>query len=999
MKALPFKKSVLFLCLSLSFNMLAKANYVEEAKLNDPQSWINDEFLAMGGLQSIGAEYAYARGYNGTGVKIGIFDDAVFTHPEFDGRLDKVDANESYFSDDPGYLSFSAHGTHVAGIAAAARNGNNMHGVAYNAGLVSAKFLDSTNNYFESLIQSDTRVFNNSWGSYVPIEVDENGNNRYFPDGRPVYVTNTFNDIASYYSSEDLRKINALSLTPVPSFALDDQHELPAALLRSARFGKLIIFAAGNENNYNQPVGEASLPWFFPDVTNNFIVVTNLTNDDQLNLSSTPCGYTASYCLSAPGTEIYSTSMTLDFDLYISTGEIRLVPKYDVLTGTSMAAPMVSGAAAIVMQRFPYMTAAQISSVLLTTATDLGDAGIDAVYGWGKLNLQSAIDGPKMFVTAADIPAEFYIEGSYNQTQFVANIPGIGGIVEAGTPQARSCLTAECAYDRWSNDISGHGGLTKTGSGTLELTGINTYLGPTLVNAGTLIINGSTVSDVSVQNSARLSGNGQLGSLTVNDGGTVAPGNSIGVLSVARNVTFQPGSLYAVEINHAGESDLITSQSDMSINGGSVALSLENSNKLLSQDDIRSLINREYTILRAAQGITGQFDSVLPNYVFLGSKLNYLSDQVSVKIGRNALSFDDVAVTANQRAVARAAEGLNDGNPVYESLLNSRSNDEAQDAYAQLSGQLFADITASQLDNSRYLRDTLNTRLRQAAGVSDSSQIKADDNGLWGTMLGAWSRASGGEETSYNTSTYGFVLGQDVALADQWRVGVATGYSRTSLKSGHRSKADSDNYHLALYGSKQLDALALRTGAAYAWHAIDTTRSIQFGAQADQDSASFHGQTGQIFLESGYRFSTSMLELEPFANLAYVTTSTEGGSEQGGGAALTRRKQNSNATLSTLGVRLDKNWSIGQQSSFALQSELGWQHQFGEQNNYSRQTFKGSDATFQVRSVSASRDGMVAKVGAALATNSQTSLSLNYSGFVGKNHQDNSVNADLTWRF
>ncbi|WP_302789002.1 S8 family serine peptidase, partial [Escherichia coli] len=69
-------------------------------------------------------------------------------------------------------------------------------------------------------------------------------------------------------------------------------------------------------------------------------------------------------------------------------GEKKVIPTYGEKTGTSMAAPMVSGAAAVLMQRFPYMTASQIASVLLTTATDLGEKGVDAVYGWGKLNLR-----------------------------------------------------------------------------------------------------------------------------------------------------------------------------------------------------------------------------------------------------------------------------------------------------------------------------------------------------------------------------------------------------------------------------------------------------------------------------------------------------------------------------------------------------------------------------------------------------------------------------------
>ncbi|WP_440799908.1 S8 family serine peptidase [Serratia marcescens] len=231
----------------------------------------------------------------------------------------------------------------------------------------------------------------------------------------------------------------------------------------------------------------------------NYLLVTNLTPEKVLNASSTSCGQTASYCVSAPGTEIYSASgaftpdeeMTREeFEGFGSTGP-EVAPRYKNETGTSMSAPLVSGAAAVLMQRFPYMTAGQISSVLKTTATDLGVPGIDKTFGWGEINLQDAINGPRMFITQADIPEELYVEGSYTEEQFVANIAGIGSVVEAGTSVERLCNSDECDYDEWSNDISGHGGLTKLGRGTLTLSGANTYLGDTYVNEGALAVNGS----------------------------------------------------------------------------------------------------------------------------------------------------------------------------------------------------------------------------------------------------------------------------------------------------------------------------------------------------------------------------------------------------------------------------------------------------------------------------------------------------------------------------
>ncbi|WP_273974630.1 autotransporter-associated beta strand repeat-containing protein, partial [Serratia ureilytica] len=116
--------------------------------------------------------------------------------------------------------------------------------------------------------------------------------------------------------------------------------------------------------------------------------------------------------------------------------------------------------------------------------------GIDALYGWGMINLGKAINGPGMFYTVEDIPAEFRIPDptgvAYGPTQFVVNIPGLGAEVDAGTLHARKCDDISCELDVYSNNISGHGGLTKEGMGTLVMTGNNTYSGPTLVNQGRL---------------------------------------------------------------------------------------------------------------------------------------------------------------------------------------------------------------------------------------------------------------------------------------------------------------------------------------------------------------------------------------------------------------------------------------------------------------------------------------------------------------------------------
>ncbi|MGM1350583.1 autotransporter outer membrane beta-barrel domain-containing protein, partial [Serratia liquefaciens] len=69
------------------------------------------------------------------------------------------------------------------------------------------------------------------------------------------------------------------------------------------------------------------------------------------------------------------------------------------------------------------------------------------------------------------------------------------------------------------------------------------------------------------------------------------------------------------------------------------------------------------------------------------------------------------------------------------------------------------------VNDSRYLRDALNGRLRQAEGLATSPDIKADDDGgAWAQLLGAWDHASGdANATGYQASTYGVLVGLDSA--------------------------------------------------------------------------------------------------------------------------------------------------------------------------------------------------------------------------------------------
>lgn len=124
--------------------------------------------------------------------------------------------------------------------------------------------------------------------------------------------------------------------------------------------------------------------------------------------------------------------------------------------------------------------------------------------------------------------------------------------------------------------FAGLGGLTKTGQGTLKLTGANSYAGATLVNGGTLIVNGNQSAATgltTVFSGATLGGTGIIGgSVEIRDGAILAPGESVGTLTINGNLSLAGGAIldYAFGQAHVAGgalNDLVNVGGDLVLDG------------------------------------------------------------------------------------------------------------------------------------------------------------------------------------------------------------------------------------------------------------------------------------------------------------------------------------------------------------------------------------------------------------------------------------------------
>lgn len=306
-----------------------------------------DEYYYMGGekgkgnspLDAIKAAEAYAQGYTGKGITLGIVDAYVnLSHREFLNKDNSYVIGE--ISEDMNWTE-NFHGSHVAGIMSASKDGYGMYGVAFKSNFVSGNWISingKTEN--ENIIEAydylntreDIKIINNSWG--ILMYIDELHNIDKDSQGKKGLLELIEN-------GEILNEINILKET-----------------MKS--YNKLLIFSNGNFGHIT-PDLYPLLSYLDKDVQNNIIGVMALNTDvgkdnpGYLAAFSDLNKYNEENSISAPGTWI--TSVDADSK-----------EGYREDSGTSMATPMITGTGGLVQEAFPYMTGKQIGDVLLSTA-------------------------------------------------------------------------------------------------------------------------------------------------------------------------------------------------------------------------------------------------------------------------------------------------------------------------------------------------------------------------------------------------------------------------------------------------------------------------------------------------------------------------------------------------------------------------------------------------------------------------------------------------------
>jgi fibronectin-binding autotransporter adhesin len=559
----------------------------------------------------------------------------------------------------------------------------------------------------------------------------------------------------------------------------------------------------------------------------------------------------------------------------------------------------------------------------------------------------------------------------------IGSLTGTGGTVTVAAGDTLTVMSGD-----FGGDITGAGALTKAGPNTLVLSGVDSLTGPTEVAGGVLEIDGSLTSPVTVDNGASLGGDGAIiGSITIASGGVFSPGDPV-TTTVIGPVTFATGSSYFVQVTPAGDHDLIAVTGPVTIHPGS---SVE-----VDPLGLVTSYGRQsaYPIITASGGVMGTFSGVTSDAPLLTPHLTYGADEVDLYLTRSDISFASLATTRNQAATAAAIEAGGFGSPLFmASVVQTAAG--ARQSYDALSGELFATLPSVLLEESDQIRRTLIDRL----------QTVGEGQGVWGQAFGDWGELKGGDGlAAAHTALGGFTLGLDGTAAG-WRLGVAGTYAQDSITMASRaSHANDQSEGVSVYGGTTSGPIAVRLGASYAWHHVDTGRSEVFPGFADNTRARFNDGDANLFGEVGYRLGGPGASLEPFAGVSYDDLTVAGAREQGGAAALEVGAQTREAVSTRLGLRASTDTTVGG-DTLSLYGSLAWRHAFDDVNGAAQVAFEGTGQAFAINGAPIAQNAGEITAGVSSKVYGHGRVDLAYSGAVAQREQDHSIRLTAAWAF
>jgi uncharacterized protein with beta-barrel porin domain len=556
-------------------------------------------------------------------------------------------------------------------------------------------------------------------------------------------------------------------------------------------------------------------------------------------------------------------------------------------------------------------------------------------------------------------------------------------------------------------DQGGSVAISKSGGGTLTLLGANSYSGGTTVNGGVLNVEGSLGGPTAV-NSGALMGSGSVGAISVNAGGTFAPGNGMPGSSMAVNgsLAFQSGAIYLVQLNPS-------TAAYASVNGTAQL----GGATVVANFAAGSYVAKRYTILTASGGVSGAFSPVIvsaspPSNVH--GSLSYGANDVYLDL---ILSFGiPSGLNGNQQRVGDALTNAFNANggiaAVYAALtpggLTQASGEPATgsqqttfNAMSQFLGLLTdpgaqrdggpgsAGGAAGFVEEDQASAYAARRRTDAFAMMTKApAQTFAQRWSVWAAGFGGSQSTNGNATDGSNDMTSriaGTAVGADYWLAPNTKLGFALAGGGTSFGVNALGSGRSDLFQAGAYLRHSSGPAYLSAALAYGWQDITTDRTVTI-AGTDRLGAEFNANAYSGRLEGGYRFIAPWvggIGLTPYGAAQFTTFDLPAYTEQvisGTDAfALNYASKSVTDTRGELGLRGDKALAL-RDGVMTLRGRLAWAHDFNP-DRAAAATFQALPlASFVVNGAAQARDAVLTTASAEMKWTNGWSMAATFEG-------------------
>ena len=840
--------------------------------------WHGDFFYKRNNPQNNSETY-----YTGYGVKVGVIDSG-FNGDYYDDlynevkNIIRIDSRRDSKNQNHGYMVTSL----IAGKEGIAKDAN-MYVIDGTHPYSSRAIKDSVNLY-EALYSRGVRIFNLSFGGEEETYSNKAYGfyNSYLEDG-----------------GEDFYK-------------------------KAVNNGALFVFSAGNEE-YRTSTVLATLPYWIPELEEGWINVNGLTSKSASRKGD--LSWDNLKPLAGAGAAKNWTVTTIA-DYLIEVDGVRRIH-----TGTSFSAPRVTAAAALIKEKYPFMTGDLLRQTILSTATDIGDDGVDDVYGWGLLNIDKALKGPALFDKRLALGDDVYItlDGSGKTYQF-------------------------------DNDISGDAGLVLRGSGTLVLNGTTTYTGETnvgnnvylkmkkVISPSKLSIGKEAIVEVSDSNINNIQNDGTF----INNGNSqankvVMSADSQMYSDINANLKAQNAEINGtVIITNNNEEYLTKNGKNIDIITGNIT-----GNAQIKSDNGLMTVNKTETGNLSA-------NASRTDTVEYAKTLNADTEQLNTaKQIETALGNVDKNYEAGRTKVGILGSKLQ--------TLNSNTLDS-------MSGQIYASAQALTFEQSETVNKNLSNRMTML-----SKSLENDKTfGFWTAGIYSKGKIEKAGFAKGKTNVKGGQAGFDMKINQNAILGVAADYSKGEVKfNRYNGKSKADMTGLSIYGRQNLGNgyLAGRAGVGFVDSKVERDIIVN-NNYIEHSKVNHRDKIFAGYFETGYDIKNKSgdFAVTPYVALGVDRVTRGKFSEENTNFGMTADKKTYNMPYTTAGVKAVKTFG-----NTDITGYLGYTHGLNKKDlDFDASYNFAPDAKFEVKGINYSRNKVTAGIGVNTKVTENVSWYANY---------------------